>query len=139
MKHLGDWSSRYYSIAPGISWPILDWGRIRNNVRAVTEQQQQAFLLYRTAVSTALKEVEDALVHYEKEQIRRAALFAATDVSQNARKLAQQRYAHGVTDLLTVLETQRVLLQAEDVLAQSDHALRLDLIALYKALGGGWE
>ncbi|HWA84794.1 MAG TPA: efflux transporter outer membrane subunit, partial [Opitutus sp.] len=59
VKHLAEWSSRYYSIAPGIHWPILDWGRIRANVRVRTEQQQQAFLVYQQAVSQALKDVAD--------------------------------------------------------------------------------
>lgn len=138
-KHLADRQSQYYSLTPAIRWPILDWGKIRANVRVENERQQQAFLAYQNAVLQALKEVEDALVHYEKEQVRRADLAAALDASRRSRELAQQRYEHGVSDLLTTLETQRALLQAEDAVTQSDGALRRDLVALYKALGGGWE
>ena len=139
VKHLADWASHYYSIAPGIRWPILDWGRIRANVRVQTERQQQAFLGYQQAVAQALKDVADALASYEREQTRRAALARAVEAARRARRLAQEQYEHGVADVLTTLDTQRALLRAEDALAQSDGALRRDLIALYKALGGGWD
>ena len=139
LRHLPEWSSHYYSISPGIRWPILDWGRIRANVHVQTERQQQAFLEYQKTVAQALRDVEDALVQYGNEQSRRTALAAATDASRRARELAGQRFEHGVSDLLATLDAQRTLLQAEDALAQSDGALRRDLISLYKALGGGWE
>ncbi|HWA85297.1 MAG TPA: multidrug transporter, partial [Opitutus sp.] len=77
--------------------------------------------------------------NYEREQARRAALARAVKAGRQARGFAQERFEHGVADVLTTLDTQRALLQAEDALAQSDGALRRDLIALYKALGGGWE
>jgi outer membrane protein TolC len=139
LKHLGDWDSHYYSIAPGISWPILDWGRIKANIRIENTRQQQAFLVYRNTVSSALRDVEDALVNYEQEQARRASLAGAVDANRRARQLARESYDHGVTDTLPTLDAERGLLQSEDALAQSDGAMRRDLIALYKALGGGWE
>lgn len=138
LHHLGDGSSRYYSIAPGLRWPILDWGRIRATVRADTERREQAFLHYRKAVAQALKDVEDALVRYRRDQERRAALARAVSASRRARDLARDRFAHGVSDVLATIETQRALLQAEDARAQSAGAVRRDLVALYKALGGGW-
>lgn len=139
VKHLFDRSSYYYSIAPGIRWPILDWGRARAAVKLQNEYQQEALLVYQNAVISALKDVETALVHYSKEQERRKSLANAVDASRRARELAQQRFDHGTIDMVTVLEVQRSLLQAEDALAQSDATLRRNLIALYKALGGGWE
>jgi NodT family efflux transporter outer membrane factor (OMF) lipoprotein len=139
LKHLGDWDSHYYSIAPGIRWPILDWGRIKANIRVENNREQQAFLVYRNTVSTALRDVEDALVNYEQEQARRASLAGAVEANRRARQLARQSYEHGVTDSLAILDAERGLLQSEDALAQSDGAMRRDLIALYKALGGGWE
>ena len=139
LKHLGDWDSHYYSIAPGIRWPILDWGRIKANIRVENTRQEESFLNYRNTVSHALLEVEDALVNYQQEQARRAALAGAVDASRRARELARQSYQHGVTDLLATLQAEQSLLQTEDALAQSDGAMRRDLIALYKALGGGWE
>ncbi|HEY4245253.1 MAG TPA: efflux transporter outer membrane subunit [Lacunisphaera sp.] len=139
LKHLGDWDSHYYLIAPGIRWSILDWGRIKANIRIENTRQQQAFLVYRNTISSALRDVEDALVNYEQEQARRTSLAGAVDANRRARQLARESYDHGVTDSLTTLDAERSLLQSEDALAQSDGAMRRDLIALYKALGGGWE
>jgi NodT family efflux transporter outer membrane factor (OMF) lipoprotein len=133
------WGSRYYSIAPGVRWPILDWGRIRANIRLQSEREDEAFLNYQKTVLQALKDVEDALVRYTGEETRRTALAAARDAARQAHELAGKSYAHGLTDLMPTLDSQRELLRADDTLAQSDGALRQDLITLYKALGGGWE
>lgn len=139
LKHLPEWSSRYYSIAPGIRWPILDWTRLRAAIRVENEEQAQARLAYETAVAQALKEVEDALVQYEAEKGRQAALAEATRQSVRARDVSAQIYAQGLADQLATLQAERDLLQAQDALAQSDAGLRLDLVTLYKALGGGWD
>jgi len=138
-KNLPDWGSRYYSIAPGISWPILDWGRIRANIRVQNEAQHQSLLKYEDTVAQALKEVADALVNYETEQTRRSALADGMKASDAGWDIARQRYREGLTDMLSVLDAERSFLAAQDALAASDGALRTDLIALYKALGGGWE
>ena len=137
--NLVGWDSRYYSIAPGIRWPLLDWARLGANVHVVSERQRQAFLAYSIAVAQALSDVENALVRYEKGQDRRRALASAAEAERRAHDLAQADYEHGVTDFLAALDAQRGQLQAEDTLAQSDSDLRRDLIALYKALGGGWD
>jgi NodT family efflux transporter outer membrane factor (OMF) lipoprotein len=139
IKHFLDWSSRYFVLSPGVSWPIFDAGRIHNNIRVQREITQQAATSYQSTVLTALREVDDALVSYRTEQVRRAALADAVDASRQAEELARQQYEKGVVDFLTVLDVQRSLLQAEDALAQSDSAISMDLVALYKALGGGWE
>lgn len=137
--NLVDWNSRYFAISPGVSWPILDWGRIRGNIHVQNELQSQALTLYQEAVSRALREVEDALVHYQKEQARRIDLADAVTASRRALELARQSYANGVTDLLTVLNAERSLYASQDSLMQSDGAIRVDLVRLYVALGGGWE
>jgi NodT family efflux transporter outer membrane factor (OMF) lipoprotein len=139
LKHLPEWSSRYYSIAPGISWPILDWARLHAMVRIQNEEQQQAFISYQNTVAQALKEVEDALVQYRYEHDRNASLVQAAMDARRARLVASQIYANGLADQLATLEAERSVFQAEDALAQSSAALRLDLVSLYKALGGGWE
>jgi NodT family efflux transporter outer membrane factor (OMF) lipoprotein len=139
LKHLPEWGSRYYSIAPGIRWPLLDWARLHAAIRAANEEQNQAVLAYQTAVAQALKDVEDALVQYESERDRHAALAQAVDAARRARAVAAQIYTQGLADQLATLEAEQAQLQGEDTLAQSDAALRMDLIGLYKALGGGWE
>lgn len=137
--HVADWSSRYYSIGPGISWPIFDAGRIRAGIRIQNAQQAQALSAYEQTVLNALRDVEDALVAYSRDRMRREALAEAVSANHLAVDLAQQQYAQGVVDFLTVLEAQRSLLAAQDQLAQVDARISTDAVALYKALGGGWK
>ncbi len=138
-KDLPKWSSHYYSISPGVRWPILDWGRARGNVRLQNIYQEQAMTMYETTVAQALQEVEDALVRYHSEQEHRVALQDARDAGEHAFVLAQMQFRHGVVDSLSVLDAERTELQAEDALVQSEAAVRSDLVRLYKALGGGWS
>jgi outer membrane protein, multidrug efflux system len=139
IKELFDWNSRYFALSPGISWPIFDAGRIRNNVEVQRDLTRQAATTYQSAVLNALREVDDSLASYSTDQLRRKSLSDAVDASRQAVDLARQQYEKGVIDFLEVLDTQRSLLQAQDILAQSDSAISLDLVTLYKALGGGWE
>ncbi len=139
LKSLPDWASRYYSIAPGIRWPILEWSRLHAQVRVENEMQQQSLLAYQNTVGQALKDVEDALVRYRAEVERHAALASAVQQSQRAQVLESQTYASGLSDQLATLDADRTVYQSQDALAQSDVALRTDLVSLYKALGGGWE
>jgi outer membrane protein TolC len=139
LKHLPQWGSRYYSISPGVRWPILDWTRLHAAIRVENEEQQQALLAYESAVAQALRDVEDALVQYGAEHARRAALARAAEEALRAREVAGQIYAQGLADQIATLQAERDLLQAEDSLAQSEAGLRMDLVGLYKALGGGWE
>jgi multidrug efflux system outer membrane protein len=139
LKHLPEWSSRYYSIAPGIRWPILDWTRLRAAITVEDEEQAQARLAYESAVAQALKEVEDALVRYETERSRQALLAEAARQARRSRDVSAQIYGQGLADQLATLQAERDLLQAEDSLEQSEAGLRLDLVTLYKALGGGWD
>jgi len=78
-------------------------------------------------------------VRYGQEQARREALARAVDASQLAVRLSQELYTRGLQDFLNVLDSQRALFATEDQLVQSEQAVAANLIALYKALGGGWE
>jgi len=138
-SHIADYSSRYWSIGPGISWPIFNAGRVRANLNVQNEAQQQAMTNYEQTVLTALQDVEDSLVSYSREQMRRQALSDAVAANRQSVDLAQQQYQQGVVDFLTVLEAQRSLYTAQDSLAQSDAQIASNLVALYKAMGGGWE
>jgi NodT family efflux transporter outer membrane factor (OMF) lipoprotein len=133
------WSSHYYSIIPGVSWPILDWGKVRANITVQNEAQKQAFTAYESTVAQALRDVEDALVKYRTEQVRRASLEAAVKAANNAFTIARQQFEHGLADSTVVLDAQRSLLSSQDQLAESEGAIRADLVSLYKALGGGWD
>lgn len=138
-RTLGNWDSRYWSIGPSIAWPIFDAGRISANINVQDARQEQALLLYQQAVLGALRDVEDALVAYAKEESRRRTLVQAADANARAVKLANQLYDAGRTDFLSVLQAQRDLYASQDALVQSDRAVATNLVALYKALGGGWE
>jgi multidrug efflux system outer membrane protein len=138
-ENLINWSSRYFAFSPGVTWPILDWGRIRSNIKVQNEIQAQALTSYENTVAQAIKEVEDALVRYEMEQVHRGALADAAEASGKALEVARASYERGLLDFLTVLTSQRSLLATQDSLAQSDAAIRSDLVKLYAALGGGWE
>jgi NodT family efflux transporter outer membrane factor (OMF) lipoprotein len=139
---LSNWlnpSSRFWSIGPSVQWNALDFGRVRAQVRAQTAVQEAALATYEKAVLVSLQEAENAIVAYAEEQNRHRALI--DEVADNRRSLdmANSLYAAGRTNFLDVLDVRRSLFQSDDLLAGSDQAVSLDLIALYKALGGGWE
>ena len=136
---LASWPARYYSLGPGVTWPIFDAGRIRANIRVQNEAVKQYLSDYDQTVLNAMGEVEDTLVDYSREQQRHQALDEAVAADQQAVDLARQQYQQGVVDFLTVLEAERSLYGAEDARARSEIQISSDLVALYKALGGGWE
>jgi NodT family efflux transporter outer membrane factor (OMF) lipoprotein len=133
------WPSHFASIGPSITWPVFEGGRIRAGIALTTAQQEEQLAAYQNSVLQAFQEVEDALVAYDREQARSADLTRAVRANQRAAELARQLYAQGLTDFLSVLEAQLNLFITEDALAQSERAVAGDLVALYKALGGGWQ
>ena len=138
-KSLGDWGSRFWNIAPGLSWSAFDAGRIRSNIQVRSERERQALYAYQLDILTALEEVENALTAYSKEQSRRALLQDSVDRNRRAVELATTLYQGGARDFLNVIDAQRALALSEDQLVQSDRLIATDLVALYKALGGGWQ
>lgn len=88
---------------------------------------------------TSLEDVEKALVAYGREQVRRRSLAQAVDANRLAVDLANERYTRGLVDFLNVLQSQRQLYTSEDQLVQSERGICVNLVALYKALGGSWE
>jgi multidrug efflux system outer membrane protein len=131
--------SRFWSIGPRIFWPVFDAGRIRANIAVRNAQQEQALTLYEKTVLTAFEDVENSLVNYAKEQTRYRALMDAVAANRRAVQMANELYTRGLVDFLNVLETQRSLYASETELAQSETVMASNLVALYKALGGGWE
>ncbi|MBV9842832.1 MAG: efflux transporter outer membrane subunit [Sphingomonadaceae bacterium] len=125
--------------AGAVSFPILDWGRRRATVGQRKEEAQQSYLAYQQAVLGALRDVEDALARAATEQTRNAALRSGVADAERAVQAVDARYRTGVTGYTDVLDAQQQLLQLRDSLAASDGNLRRDLIALYRALGGGWD
>ena len=139
VTRLGNWTSNFWSWGPSVTWPIFAGGRIYWNIKVQNALQEQALLTYEKAVLTALKDVETALVAYAKEQEHRKALSEAVRNNRKAVELAMTLYLAGKSDFLNVIIAQRSLFTTEDALAQSIRTMDTNLIALYKALGGGWE
>lgn len=131
--------SVFWSVGPQVSWRIFDAGQIWANIHVQNARQQEALIQYRQAVLQSLADVEDALTAYNQEQQRRRSLRQAVDSNRRAVDLAKQLNAAGLVDFLNVLQAQLSQYQSEDQLAQSDQTVSTNLVALYKALGGGWE
>jgi len=134
-----DWQSRLLSIAPSVSWPVFEGGRIRANIALQTATQQEALAAYEGAVLQAFQDVEDALVAFSHEQATRAQLQDAVRANRRAAELARNLYSQGLTDFLTVLVAEQSVFTSQDTLAQTERDVALQLVALYKAVGGGWE
>ncbi len=132
-------SSQFWGIGPAVSWPIFDAGRIRANIEVKNALQEQALTTYEKVVLRSLEDTENALSSYAMEQIRNRSLHESVEANQRALSLSQELYIKGLADFLNVLESQRSLYASQDLLIQSDQALALDVISIYKALGGGWE
>ncbi len=132
-------SSRFWGIGPRVSWRLFDGGRIRQAVAAQSARQEQAMIDYQAALLTAQEEIENAILAFAKEQLRRDSLVKATAAARNADRIARDQYQAGLVDFSNVLDAQRSLLSFEDQLAQSRGAVSANLVRLYKALGGGWQ
>lgn len=127
------------SFSASVLQTVFDRGRIRSQIDIQNAVQEQAVISYESTVLTALEDVENALVSFEKSHERLAALDAASTSARYAELLARDRYAAGLTDFTTVLDTERTVLTIEDSLAQTKGDRASALIQLYKALGGGWS
>ena len=136
---LWDQSSRFFLLDPSVNWRLFDFGRTAANVDQMKAVHEQQLLAYRGTILQALREVEDALVAYANEQDHRAALADAVAAARQSVSISSDQYKSGTIDFLQVLDAQRQLLAAQDELAVSDDTISTNLVALYKALGGGWE
>ncbi|MFV3413707.1 efflux transporter outer membrane subunit [Pseudomonas nitroreducens] len=132
-----DWGSRTWSVGPSLSLPIFDNGRRRSQINLRQLEQQEAAVSYQQTVLKAWQEVDDALSHYGAERQRNQRLQERLHSSDVAYGMAKVRYAGGMTDFLVELDAQRAYLQSRRDVVDSDTQLRLTLIALCKALGGG--
>jgi NodT family efflux transporter outer membrane factor (OMF) lipoprotein len=136
---LSSWAGRFFSLGPSLEIPIFSGGARRANVRLQDTKAQEAAIAYAGTVLSALHEVENALVAYGSEQSRRASLEATLGQNRTALTLAQQRYRSGIASFLDVLDAERAQQQTELSLTDSTAMVSTDLVALYKALGGGWQ
>lgn len=127
------------SVGAGVFWPLLNYPRILDNVRVQDARLEQALVAYVSTVIKAAQEVDDGIVGFLMAQDSIVFATSAEEAAQAAVKLALIQYQEGSVDYQRVLDTQRVLLQMQQQLTETRSAAVTDLIALYKALGGGWE
>ena len=128
-----------YGFGPGISIPIFEGGRLTRTLELRTAAQQEAALNYQRTVLGAFHDVDNALISYRADQLRRERLVAQATQSRRALQIATDRYRNGLSNFLEVLTAQRTLLGAEQDLANATTTVSTDLVTLYKALGGGWQ
>ena len=136
---LGTGSAGTWFIAPRVTLPIFQGGRIRANIRASEARHEQALARWEQSVLLAIEESETALVRYTRERERSRGLAEAAAAGRRAVELAEVLYSRGLSDYLVVLDAQRTLNDVEDRLAVSETAVATGLVRIYKALGGGWE
>lgn len=139
LSGLGASGADFYSFGPQITWAALDLGHVSARIRASRAHADAELAAYQKTVLLALEETENALVDFGREQARRDYLRESERSAVDATTLARQRYEGGLEDFLPVLDAQRTQLAVEAELAESETRTATDLIALYKALGGGWE
>jgi NodT family efflux transporter outer membrane factor (OMF) lipoprotein len=133
------WKSRTGSGGPGFQWNVFNYGQITNQVRVQDARFQELLLAYQQAVLKAQQEVEDALIAFLRTQTRAAYLAESTASARRSLELAILQYRGGITDFTTVLTAQQSLLNEQDKLANTLGDISLNLIAVYRALGGGWQ
>jgi len=131
--------SNVWAAGPALRWPVLNFRRILSQIDVSKAVRAEALVRYERSVLIALEEVENALTALSREKLRSRSLAEAVEANGLAVKLAMDRYLAGVQSYLAVTDAQAALYAAEDQLAQSRQAQSQALVALYKALGGGWR
>ncbi len=131
-------SGTLLSLAQG-SAPLFQGGRLRAGVRSARSARDEALFAYRDTALNALRETEDAIARYDADQRRWTSVSGAFKAATSAYGIARQQYGAGLTDYTAVYQAQASLLQVQDQLTQADASLATDVVAIYKAIGGGWS
>ena len=126
-------------IAPIFQWKLLNYGRLRNNIRVQDARWQELVLQYEQTVLKAGQEVEDALIAFLKTQEQARNLAEGVRASEATVDLVLLQYKSGAVDFNRVYTTQAALVTQQDELAAARGNIALNLVQLYRALGGGWE
>ena len=132
-------SLQYMNVGPSVTIPIFEGGRLKSNLVLQQARQQEAAVTYQKSVLQAWHDVVNSLAALKADEARRARLQAQVGDAGRALSLARSRYADGVEIFTTVLTDEQTVLQAEMDLSRATAGISTDLVALYKALGGGWE
>jgi len=134
----GNSASQAWSVAPSVSWPALDLGGAHQRLKAAEARNDAALASYDQTVLRALEDLETALVAYRQQQAQLVSLTNQAAASRRAAELARIQYKEGGIDFLVLLDAERTLLAAEDSLTVAETGVNTNVVAIYKALGGGW-
>ena len=139
LSDLFQWTSRYYQVGPSLQWNILNYGQIRNNVRLQDARLQELLLTYQNTVLKAQQDVEDNLAAFLRAQERASFLAQSAEAARSSLDLAVKQYREGIRDFTAVIIAQQSLLNEQDSLASTLGSISVNLVGVYRALGGGWE
>jgi NodT family efflux transporter outer membrane factor (OMF) lipoprotein len=138
-SYLTNWASHFYSAGPSLSLPIFQGGKLSAGLKMARAQQAEAALRYRGTVLNALREIEDGLVAYRTDLATRDRVAATLASAVDTDYLSNNRYRNGLGDFISVLDARRSVSAARQQLVQADAQLLVDIVTLYRALGGGWQ
>jgi len=124
---------------PAFKWPIFNYGRLRNRVRVGDARFEQAMTGYQNSVLNAAREVEDAMTGFFRSAQEADALKNSVDAAKRSTEISMLQYKEGLADYTRVLDSTRSLAAQWDRYTQTRGDIAINLIGLYKALGGGWE
>jgi NodT family efflux transporter outer membrane factor (OMF) lipoprotein len=136
---LGSGPTRIYSVAPTALQSVFNAGRIRNQVRFTEAQQRELLIAYQRSIYSALREVSDALVSFDRLKAQRNQQELLVNTLEDTVRLSDLRYRGGLDSYLQVLDAQRNLFVGQLLLAQLRLQERVSVVQLYRALGGGWS
>lgn len=139
VSNLSDSSSETYIFGPRVIWRPFDSGKLRARIREREARTEEALYAYEEVVLEAIEDVENSLLNFKAQRERRLGLKKALDAAKKAHKLAKAQYEEGVLDFISVLDTQKSVLENENNFALSERDFATAIVGIYKALGGGWE
>jgi NodT family efflux transporter outer membrane factor (OMF) lipoprotein len=128
-----------YSAGASFTWPFLNYGRIRNNIRVQDARLQQALVAYQDTALKAAQEVDDAIVSLEGTQLQESILADTVAAAKRSNDLSLLRYQEGFSGYQRVLDAQVALFNQQNRYVQNRGQSVRNVVAIYKALGGGWE
>jgi len=132
-------ASQMFSLGPSFRWNIFDRDRIRNQIKVEDDRTDQALIIYERTILNALNEVENSMTAFLEQRIQAAALIKSVSASKRALTLSTKLYKDGLSDFQNVLDAQRALFDVDNKMAAAEGEAVINLVALYKALGGGWD
>ncbi|MFV3306702.1 efflux transporter outer membrane subunit [Pseudomonas sp. NY15181] len=138
-SQIGSAAANAWGVAPSITWAAFDLGSVRARLRASKADADAALATYEQQVLLALEESSNAFSDYGKRQQRLVSLVRQSEASRNAAQQAGQQYREGTVDFLNLLDAEREQLAAEDAQALAEVDVYRGIVAIYKALGGGWQ